>query len=53
MNSLTKITITGLPAVLGISLSWIAVRLIQNEKSIAARKMELENQLGSNSLKGL
>ncbi len=53
MNSITKISVTGLPAMVGIGIAWIGFRLIKNEKNIAKRKMELELQLGNKSFKGV
>ena len=53
MRSLTKLTSTALPAILGLGVAWFGIKLLKNEKSLITRKMELEIQLGVKSIKGL
>ncbi len=53
MHSLTKFTSTTLPAVIGLGVAWLGIKLIRSEKNLTARKIELEIQLGAKSLKGL
>ena len=53
MNSITKITSIGLPAVIGLGLAWVGVRIISNEKRLKNRELELRLQLEAKSIKGL
>ncbi len=50
MKSIEKITGIGMPAVIGLGIAFIGLRLIQNEQKIATRKIELELQLSAKSL---
>tara|TARA_B100000700_G_scaffold200087_1_gene220016 strand:- start:172 stop:309 length:138 start_codon:yes stop_codon:yes gene_type:complete len=45
MNSITKISTFGIPALIGMTAAWMATKIIKNEKKLAARKIELELQL--------
>ena len=49
MNNLTKITTIGLPAAIGLGLSWVGVRIMSNERKLATREMELRLQLDATS----
>ena len=53
MNNLTKITTIGLPAVIGLGLAWVGVRIMSNERKLATREMELSLQLDAKAIKGL
>ncbi len=53
MNSITRITSIGLPAVIGLGLVWVGVRIIRNEKRLENRKLELQLQLDPKSIKDL
>ncbi len=53
MNNLTKITTIGLPAVMGLGLAWVGIRIMSNERRLATREMELRLQLNAKSLKGI
>ena len=53
MNSFTRITSFGLPAVIGVGLAWLGVRIIRNEKRLQDRELELQLQLDAKSIKGL
>ena len=41
----------GLPAIIGLGLAWLGVRIIQNEKRLIIREIELKKILKENSLK--
>ncbi len=53
MNSLTRMTTIGLPALLGLSLAWVGNRIIRNEKELKIRELELQLQLDAKSIKRL
>ena len=53
MNNITKITIIGLPAVIGLGLAWVGVRIMSNERKLATREMELRLQLDAKAIRGL
>ena len=53
MKNLKKITTIGLPAIIGVGLAWVGVRIISNERKLATREMELRLQLGAKAIKGL
>ncbi len=41
----------GIPAIFGISLAWISINIIKNEKKLLLRKLELQKELTEKSLK--
>ena len=51
MNSITRITTIGIPAVIGLGLAWIGNRIIRNEKELKNRELELKLQLTTKSIK--
>ena len=51
MRNLSKISSIGIPAIVGLGVAWLGVRIINSEESLIARKMELEIQAGCKSLK--
>ena len=51
MNSLTRVTSIGIPAVIGLSLAWVGNRIIRNEKELKNRELELKLQLDTKSIK--
>ena len=53
MNSITRVTSIGIPAIIGIGLAWVGNRIIRNEKELKNRELELKMQLDSNSIKTL
>ena len=53
MINITKVTNIGLPAFLGLGFAWIGFRIISNEKRLEKRRMELQLQLNTKSIKGL
>ena len=53
MSNITKATIIGLPAFIGLGLVWIGVRIISNEKKLETRIIEMEHQLDTKPIKGL
>ena len=53
MNNLTRITTIGLPAAIGLGLVWVGVRIMNNERKLATRAMELRLQLDTKAIKCL
>ena len=51
MNSITKVTTFGIPAIIGIGLAWVGNRIIRNEKALKDRELELKLQLDKKSIK--
>ena len=51
MNSITKVTTIGIPAVIGLGLAWIGNRIIRNETELKNRELELKFQLDTISIK--
>ena len=45
MNNITKVTTIGLPAVIGLGVAWVGVRIMSNERKLATREKELRLQL--------
>ncbi|KGG14937.1 MULTISPECIES: hypothetical protein [unclassified Prochlorococcus] len=52
MNNITKIVRIGIPTAIGVGVAWLGARIIQNERKLVNRKIELELQLGNKALKG-
>ncbi len=53
MNSITRVTSIGIPAIIGLGLAWVGNRIIRNEKELKNRELELKIQLDSKSIKTL
>ena len=53
MNSITRVTSIGIPAIIGLGLAWVGNRIIRNEKELKNRELELKMQLDSKSIKTL
>ncbi len=51
MNSITRVTSIGLPAIIGLSLAWVGNRVIRNEQELKNRELELKLQLNTQSTK--
>ena len=51
MNSITKVTTIGIPAVVALGLAWIGNQIIRNETELKNRELELQLQLNKNSIK--
>ena len=51
MNSITKISSIGIPAIIGLGLAWFGNRIIRNETKLKDRELELKLQLNTKSLK--
>ena len=53
MNNITRLTSIGIPAVIGLGLAWVGFRVISNERKIETRKIELQLQLESKSIRSI
>ena len=51
MNSITRVTTIGIPAVIGIGLALVGNRIIKNETAIKIRELELKLQINTKSNK--
>ena len=47
MNSITKFSTIGIPAIIGMGIAWIGNRIIKNEKELKTRELELKIQLNN------
>ena len=47
MNSITRFSSIGLPAVIGVGIAWLGNRIIKNEKGLKDRELELKLHLNS------
>jgi len=47
MNSITRFSAIGLPAVIGVGIAWLCNRIIKNEKELKDRELELKIQLNN------
>ena len=45
MQSLTRFSVIGIPATIGIGIAWVGNRIIKNEKGLKDRELELKLQL--------
>ena len=45
MNSITRFSAIGIPAIIGMGLAWIGNKIIKNEKGLKDRELELKHQL--------
>ncbi len=45
MNSVTRVTTIGIPAIIGIGLAWAGNRISRKEKELKDRELELKLQL--------
>ena len=47
MNSITRFSAIGIPAIIGIGIAWTGHRIIRNEKGLKNRELELKLQLNN------
>ena len=47
MNSITRLSIIGIPAIIGMGIAWVGNRIIKNEKGLKDRELELKLQLNN------
>ena len=47
MNSITRFSAIGLPAIIGIAIALIGNRIVKNEKGLKDRELELKLQLNN------
>ena len=45
MNSITRFSAIGIPAVIGMGIAWVGNRIIKNEKGLRDREFDLKLQL--------
>tara|TARA_B100000700_G_C14358424_1_gene540371 strand:+ start:137 stop:289 length:153 start_codon:yes stop_codon:yes gene_type:complete len=48
MNTITKFSTIGIPAIIGLSIAWVTNRIIKNEKELKDREVELKLELNNN-----
>ena len=51
MNSITRVTKFGIPALIGLGLAWVGNRIIKNERYLKDRELELKLQLDTKAIK--
>ena len=47
MNSITRFSAIGIPAIFGMGIAWVGNRIIKNEKGLKDRELELKLQLNN------
>ena len=47
MNSITRFSTIGIPAIIGMGIAWVGSRIIKNEKVLKDRELELKLQLNN------
>ena len=47
MNSITRFSAIGIPAIIGMGIAWIGNRIIKNEKGLKDRELELKLKLNN------
>ena len=47
MNSITKFSAIGIPAIIGMGIALVSNRIIKNEKRLKNRELELKLQLNN------
>ncbi len=47
MNHITRISVIGIPAIIGMGIAWVGNRIIKNEKGLKDRELELKLQLNN------
>jgi len=45
MNSITRFSVIGIPAIIGMGIAWVGNRIIKNDKGLKDRELELKLQL--------
>ena len=47
MNSITRFSAIGIPAIIGIGIAWVGSRIIKNEERLKDRELALKLQLNN------
>ena len=47
MNSITRFSAIGIPAIIGMGIAWVGNRIIKNEQELKDREIELKLQLNN------
>ena len=47
MNSITRFSAIGIPAIIGMGIAWVGNRIIKNEKVLKDRELELKLHLNN------
>lgn len=47
MNTITRFSAIGIPAIIGMGIVWVGNRIIKNEKGLKDRELELKIQLNN------
>ena len=50
MNSITRFSAIGVPALIGFGIAWIGNRVVKNEKKLKDRELELKFQQNNKSI---
>ncbi len=50
MKNITRVTTIGIPAMICIGLAWVGTRLVNNEKELKNRELELKLHLETKSI---
>ena len=53
MKTITSATSIGLPAIIGLGIAWVGIRIIRNERQLEHREMELKLQLNTKLIKNI
>ena len=48
MNSISRFSAIGIPAIIGVGIAWVGNRIIKNEKGLKDRELELKLKLNNN-----
>ena len=51
MDSISRVTTIGIPAVIVLGIAWVGNRIIRNEQGLKTREQELKIQLDTNWFK--
>ena len=47
MNSITRFSAIGIPAIIGMGIAWVGIRIIKKENDLRDRESELKLQLNN------
>jgi len=47
MSNITRFSAIGIPAIIGVGIAWVGIRIIKNETGLKDRELELKLQLSN------